>query len=75
MAYQYFLYSTQQLEFQTKIEKGIGRTYQPGVVFHKGKKHNFTELASSKESAMYSDSKVVAEGETSTMRYTMPKGV
>lgn len=74
MAYKYFLYSSQQQEFQMKIEQGLGKRYQPGVVFTKGTKKNFTELSLTGRST-FSDAKVVAQGEESNFRYTLPRGV
>ena len=73
MAYKYFLYSSQQLEFQKKIESNMGKAYQPGVVFTRGTKKSFTEMNETGKST-YSDAKVVAEGEESTMKYTIPRG-
>lgn len=71
MAYKYFHYSAEQLKFLTKIEAKMGRNFKPGVVFNKGKRCSFTELSSSKKS-IYSDDKIVAEGEISTFTYTLP---
>lgn len=71
MAYKYFLYSVEQMKFMKDMQKRMGKRYQVGVVFHKGKKLSFTELSSSANSR-YSDAKVVAEGEATTMKYTLP---
>lgn len=74
MAYKYFLYSSQQQEFLTKVEKSMGKTFRVGTVFTKGTKKSFTELSSSPTST-YSDARIVAEGEETDFRYTLPKGV
>lgn len=74
MAYKYFLYSSQQVAFQTGIEKSMGKTYKVGVVFAKGTKKSFTELSSSPTNR-FSDTRIVAQGEESDFRYELPKGV
>lgn len=74
MAYKYFLYSSQQLAFQTGIEKSMGKTYRVGTVFAKGTKKSFTEL-SSNPTNRFSDTRIVAEGEESDFRYELPRGV
>lgn len=72
MAYKYFHYSTEQLQFLRKIESKMGRSFTPGTVFNKGKRCSFTELSSSKKS-IYSDDKIVAEGDPDSFTYTLPK--
>lgn len=74
MAYKYFLYSSQQLAFQTGIEKSMGKTYRVGTVFTKGTKKSFTEL-SSNPTNRFSDTRIVAQGEETDFRYEMPRGV
>lgn len=74
MAYKYFLYSSQQATFMTEVEKNMGRTYRVGTVYTKGTRKSFTEMSSSPTS-IYSDVKVVAEGEETSMKYTLPQGV
>lgn len=74
MAYKYFLYSSQQAEFMANVERGMGRTFRIGVVYTKGARKNFTELSSTSKS-MYSDARIVAEGEESSFKYTLPQGV
>lgn len=74
MAYKYFHYSNQQLEFRKKIEAKMGLTFKLGVVFTKGKRRSFTELSSSPNS-IYSDDKIVAEGEESSFNFTLPRGL
>lgn len=74
MSYKYFLYSSQQMEFRTKMEAKMGKIFKPGIVFNKGKRCPFTELSSSPTNR-YSDTKIVAEGEESSFKYTIPQGV
>lgn len=74
MAYKYFLYSPQQESFFKKVEESMGRTFRVGTVFYKGTKKSFTEM-SAKPSNQYSDTRIVAEGEESTFRYEIPRGV
>lgn len=71
MPYVYFHYSDEQLKFLRKIESKMGGNFKVGVVFNKGKRCSFTELSSSRQS-IYSDDKIVAEGELSTFSYTRP---
>ena len=73
MAYKYFLYSSEQQKFMTKVQAQMGKQYRIGTVIVKGTKKSFTEL-SDKTSNMYSDCKIIAEGETSKMKYTLPTG-
>lgn len=73
MAYKYFLYSAQQQEFLTHVEKSMGHTFRVGTVYTKGSRKSFTELSDSPNS-QYSDAKIVAQGEESTFKYTLPKG-
>jgi hypothetical protein len=60
------------MDFMKKMENKIGRTYKVGHVFVKGKRVPFTELSSSPKSASYSDAKLVAEGEETSMKFTLP---
>ena len=71
MAYKYFIYSINQMKFMKDMQKKMGRTYRPGIVFNKGRKFSFTELSSTGKS-IYSDAKIVAEGEVNKFKYTMP---
>ena len=57
-----------------EVEKNMGRTYRVGTVYTKGTRKSFTEMSSSPTS-IYSDVKVVAEGEETSMKYTLPQGV
>jgi hypothetical protein len=72
--YRYFIYSSEQMEFQKKMEEKAGRNYQVGTVIASGKKRPFTELSKTGESN-YSDAKIIAEGEIKKFKYTLPKGV
>lgn len=74
MAYKYFLYSSQQADFLKLVEKNMGHTFKVGVVYTKGTRKSFTELSSTPNS-QYSDAKIVAEGEESSFKYTLPQGV
>jgi len=71
MAYKYFHYSETQLQFFAKMEAKMGRTYKVGTVIYSGKRKSFTDMTSKKES-IYSDDKIVAEGDTSSITYTAP---
>ena len=73
MAYKYFLYSSQQEKFFSDIEKSMGKKFKVGIVFTKGTKKSFTEISSNPTNG-YSDAKIVAEGEETSFRYTLPRG-
>lgn len=74
MAYMYFKYSSQQEEFFKQVEASRGKRFRVGVVFTKGTKKSFTEM-SSNPTSRFSDFKIVAQGEQSDFKYTLPGGV
>ena len=74
MAVKYFLYSSEELNFRKEVEAKMGRRFVAGHVIIYGTKKPFTSLSSTSTSARYPDSKVVASGEISMMKYTMPEG-
>ena len=69
----YFLYSAEQYKLRKDIEAKMGKKFMVGHVIVNGIKKPFTEL-SSKPTSRYSDVKIVAEGDPTTMRYTLPEG-
>jgi len=71
--YRYFIYSSEQLEFQKKMESKLGKNYKVGTVISRGKKKSFTELSKTGKSR-YSDAKIVAEGDINLIKYTLPRG-
>lgn len=71
--YKYFIYSSEQLKFKEKMEAKMGKKFKVGTVIYKGKKRSFTELSNTGKSN-YSDAKIVAEGDITTIKYTLPKG-
>lgn len=74
MAYKYFLYSPTQESFFKKVEESMGRTFKVGTVFYKGIKKSFTEISSTPNN-QFSDSRIVAEGEETSFKYDIPRGV
>lgn len=66
--YVYFLYSEKQERDRTNIEATINKIFVPGEVLVRGRYEKFTEM-SKKSTNSYNDSKIVAEGYQSTMRY------
>lgn len=74
MAVKYFLYSETQLKMRKEVEAKMGKKFVVGHVIVNGVRKPYTELSSSPESSRYSDAKLVAEGEISLMRYTLPQG-
>lgn len=73
MSYKYFIYSSEQLNLRKQIEEKAGKRFNVGHVFANGKKLPYTELSSSPKSR-FSDAKIVAEGEATIMKYTLPEG-
>lgn len=73
MAYKYFLYSSEQQKFMTNVQAQMGKQYKVGTVIVKGTKKSFTEM-STKPSNIYSDCKIVAEGDDTKMKFTLPTG-
>lgn len=73
MAIKYFLYSSEQLQFRKQVEERLGRKFIVGHVIVNGTRKPFTELSPTPESR-FSDSKIVAQGDPTLMRYTLPEG-
>lgn len=74
MPYVYFKYSAQQEQYFKGIEEGLGKRFRVGTVISRGTRKSFTEMSTSPNSR-FSDVKIVAEGEQSNFRYTLPGGV
>lgn len=70
-SYVYFLYSEQQYQHRSEIEKKMSRIFSPGTVIVSGRKKLFTEMSKS-SSNRYPDCKIVAEGYKSKFLYTSP---
>ena len=73
MATRYFIYSSEQLKFRKSVEEKMGKKFRVGHVIVNGVKKPFTELSATPTSR-YADFKIVASGEISKMKYTMPEG-
>lgn len=73
MAVKYFLYSETQLKMRKEVEARMGKKFIVGQVIINGIRKPFTELSST-SSSRYSDAKIVAQGEVSLMKYTLPEG-
>lgn len=69
----YFIYSSQQLKLRKEAEQRMGKKFKAGHVIVNGVRKPFTELSSTGKSR-YSDAKIVAQGNPSLMRYTLPEG-
>ena len=68
----YFFYSAEQLKLRVQLEKRRGKIFNVGHVIVNGTKKPFTEL-STKDTSIYPDAKLVASGEISVMKYTLPE--
>ena len=73
MAIKYFFYSSEQLKFRRQMEEKMGKKFVVGQVIVNGVRKPFTEMSSS-QTSRYPDAKLVARGDTSIMRYTLPEG-
>lgn len=70
----YFIYSSEQLKFRREVELKMGKKFRVGHVIVNGVKKPFTEL-SPVSTSRYADAKVVASGDPTLMKYTLPEGV
>ena len=66
--YRYFLYSKNQHNMRTEVDKKINKVFTPGKVLSKGRWVPFTEISISPTNS-YADSKIVAEGYIEDMKY------
>lgn len=67
--YVYFLYSEDQFKMRTEIESSINMEFIPGRVLVMGDWKEFTQISDNPFSTMFADSKVVAEGYISKIKY------
>lgn len=68
----YFIFSHEQLRFRDKVESKMGKRFKPGHVIVNGVRKPFTELSTSPKSR-FSDAIIVAEGDPTLMKYTLPE--
>ena len=69
----YFIYSSEQLNLRKQVESKMGKKFRVGHVIVNGARKPFTELSSTPNSR-YSDAIIVAKGDPTLMRYTLPEG-
>lgn len=74
MAYKYFLFSKDQMDFRKKMDSKIGKTYRPGYVIVNGRRKNITEINSTGKST-YTDVQIIAEGEENNFDYQKPSAI
>jgi len=67
--YVYFLYSRTQYQDRCNIESSIGIQYIAGRVIKNGHWANYTEMSNAPTSAKYPDSKIIASGYLTDMKY------
>ena len=75
MAYKYFLYSQQQVDDRNRMLDRMNRVFKLGTVITGGKKKEFSALSDKPSLPRYSDVRVIAEGDTDKLSYTMPSSV
>lgn len=69
----YFFYSSEQLKLRKSIEAKMGKKFTVGHVIVNGVRKPFTEM-SSNNTSRFSDAKLVAQGDPSLIKYTLPEG-
>lgn len=69
----YFIYSAEQLKFRKNVESKMGKKFKIGHVIVNGVRKPFTELSPTPKSR-FTDAIIVAEGDPTIMRYTLPEG-
>ncbi len=67
--YVYFLYSADQFNLRTEVEAKVNKKFICGKVLVNGNWEQFTQISASPNSAMFADSKVVAEGYKNKMKF------
>lgn len=72
-ATKYFIYSSEQLKLRKSVEAKMGKTFKCGTVIVNGTRKLFTEL-STKPISRFSDAIIVAQGDPTLMKYTLPEG-
>lgn len=75
MSYMYFLYSQQQVNDRNSILDKMNKVFKPGTVIVSGSKKEFSALSDKPEMPRYNDTRIIAEGELSTFKYTSPGSV
>ena len=70
--YKYFLFSNQQVIDKNKIYNKIHKVIVLGRVSYNGEVKEFSTISNTKDLPRYSDSRVIAQGDITTMEYTMP---
>lgn len=74
MAYKYFLFSKDQMDFRKNMDSKVGKTYRPGYVIVGGRRKTITEINSTGRSS-YTDVQLVAEGEENNFDYQKPSAI
>ena len=72
-ATKYFIYSSEQLKLRKSVEAKMGKTFKCGTVIVNGTRKPFTEL-STRPTSRFSDAIIVAQGDPTLMKYTLPEG-
>ena len=72
-ATKYFIYSSEQLKLRKSVEAKMGKIFKCGTVIVNGTRKPFTEL-SPRPTSRFSDAIIVAQGDPTLMKYTLPEG-
>ena len=75
MAVKFFMYSQEQFMEKNKVVRERNKEFVPGMVVVNGTKKPFTALTNSPVLERFMDAKIVAQGETESFVYSMPKTI
>ena len=73
--YKYFFFSLEQMKERSDTYDKMNKTYIPGSVVYNGATYDYTSMVDTSVLPRYSDARLVAEGNVSTMVYTPPSGI
>lgn len=72
MYHRFFIYSQNQRQEKNQIATAMSKKYTPGSLVIRGQKKLFTDIVLNLNTVMYSDYKVIAEGDIRRVKYTAP---
>lgn len=73
--YKYFIYSKQQHETRTEVDKTINKVFTPGKVLVKGIWTPYTVITTDPNTVHFPDAKIVAEGYINDFKYQQPTSI
>lgn len=73
--YKYFIYSKQQHDTRTEVDKTINKVFTPGKVLVRGVWTPYTTVTTDPKTVKFSDAKIVAEGYIDNIKYQEPTSI